>query len=59
MTGVARAGARGEVTHPGPGPTDVPARFIAQRLTENLGRNFLVENHPGAQGNIAHSIASR
>ena len=36
------------------GPTDVPARFIAQRLTENLGRNFLVENVAGALEQYRH-----
>jgi tripartite-type tricarboxylate transporter receptor subunit TctC len=34
------------------GPTDLPARFIGQRLSENLGRNFVVENVAGASGNI-------
>jgi tripartite-type tricarboxylate transporter receptor subunit TctC len=34
------------------GPTDVFARLIAQKLTENLGRQFFVENIGGAGGNI-------
>jgi tripartite-type tricarboxylate transporter receptor subunit TctC len=33
------------------GPTDVTARLIAQKLTQNLGQNFVVENQPGAGGN--------
>ena len=41
------------------GPTDVPARFIAQRLTENLGRNFLVENVAGASSNIGTAQAAK
>jgi tripartite-type tricarboxylate transporter receptor subunit TctC len=41
------------------GPTDIPARFIAQRLTENLGRNFLVENVAGASSNIGTVQAAR
>jgi tripartite-type tricarboxylate transporter receptor subunit TctC len=41
------------------GPTDVPARFIAQRLTDNLGRNFLVENVAGASSNIGTAQAAR
>jgi tripartite-type tricarboxylate transporter receptor subunit TctC len=41
------------------GPTDVPARFIAQRLTEQLGRNFLVENVPGASSNIGTAQAAK
>jgi tripartite-type tricarboxylate transporter receptor subunit TctC len=34
------------------GPTDVCARFIAQELSERLGKQFYVENVPGAGGNI-------
>jgi tripartite-type tricarboxylate transporter receptor subunit TctC len=41
------------------GPTDLPARFIAQRLTEQLGRNFLVENVPGASSNIGTAQAAK
>jgi tripartite-type tricarboxylate transporter receptor subunit TctC len=41
------------------GPTDLPARFIAQRLTDQLGRNFLVENVPGASSNIGTAQAAR
>ena len=41
------------------GPTDIPARFIAQRLSENLGRNFVVENVAGASSNIGTAQAAR
>ena len=30
------------------GPTDLPARFIAQRLTEAFGQQVIVENKGGA-----------
>jgi tripartite-type tricarboxylate transporter receptor subunit TctC len=35
------------------GPTDVLARLIGQWLSERLGRPFVIENRPGAGGNIA------
>ena len=34
------------------GPSDITARLIAQRLSERLGRQFVVENRPGAGSNI-------
>jgi tripartite-type tricarboxylate transporter receptor subunit TctC len=41
------------------GPTDVIARIIAQKLSENLSQQFFVENHVGASGNIAMQLAAR
>jgi tripartite-type tricarboxylate transporter receptor subunit TctC len=35
------------------GPTDVIARIIGQWLSERLGQQFIVENRPGASGNLA------
>src|SRR6266403_5353713 len=35
------------------GPTDITARLIAQWLSERFGRQFVVENRPGAGSNIA------
>jgi tripartite-type tricarboxylate transporter receptor subunit TctC len=41
------------------GPTDVMARLIAQKLSENLKQQFFVENHPGAGGNIRMMAVAR
>jgi tripartite-type tricarboxylate transporter receptor subunit TctC len=35
------------------GPTDILARHMAQYLSAKLGQQFVVENKPGATGNIA------
>jgi tripartite-type tricarboxylate transporter receptor subunit TctC len=34
------------------GGSDFIARFIAQRLTDSIGKQFIVENKPGAGGNL-------
>jgi tripartite-type tricarboxylate transporter receptor subunit TctC len=41
------------------GPTDVFARLIAQKLSEQLGRQFYVENIGGAGGNIGMGRGAR
>src|ERR1043166_571834 len=35
------------------GPTDILTRHMARYLTDRLGQQFVVENKPGATGNIA------
>src|SRR5215469_6090854 len=39
------------------GPVDTVARIMAQALSDHFGQQFVVENRPGAGGNIATSVA--
>src|SRR5207302_6451434 len=39
------------------GGTDFIARLIAQKLTERLGQQVIVENKPGAGGNLGAEFA--
>jgi tripartite-type tricarboxylate transporter receptor subunit TctC len=41
------------------GPTDVMARLIAQHMSEDLGKQFYVDNQGGAGGNIGMGAAAR
>src|SRR5215467_11158997 len=41
------------VGFPAGGTNDVHARLIAEWLSKQFGRSFVVENRPGATGNIA------
>jgi tripartite-type tricarboxylate transporter receptor subunit TctC len=40
------------------GPTDVFARLAAQKLTEQMGQSFIVENRPGATGSIGSAMVA-
>ena len=41
------------------GATDIIARHLANKLNETLGQSFLVENRPGASGNIALDFVAK
>jgi tripartite-type tricarboxylate transporter receptor subunit TctC len=41
------------------GPNDICARLIGQWLSEQLGQQFIVENRPGAGGNLATNGVAR
>ena len=41
------------------GPQDIPARIIADRLSQKLGATFVVENRPGAGGGLGAQQVAR
>lgn len=41
------------------GTTDLLARLVAQRMSEEYGQQFIVENKPGAGGNIAGDFVAK
>jgi tripartite-type tricarboxylate transporter receptor subunit TctC len=41
------------------GPVDVVARVLAPKLSEGLGQQFYVENHPGGSGNIGTALVAK
>jgi tripartite-type tricarboxylate transporter receptor subunit TctC len=47
------------VPFPPGGPADLIARLIGQKLSESLGKQFYIENHSGAGGNLGTGIAAR
>jgi tripartite-type tricarboxylate transporter receptor subunit TctC len=47
------------VSYPPGGGADIMARLIAQKLTTSLGQTFVVENKPGACGQIASQSVAK
>jgi tripartite-type tricarboxylate transporter receptor subunit TctC len=41
------------------GANDTIARIVAQKLTEQLGQQFIVDNKPGAGGNVGTAAAAK
>src|SRR6059058_6711872 len=67
LSGVVASSAQGYPTKPvrvvvgfpAGGPTDAIARIVAQKLTDDLGHQFFVENIGGAGGNTAAGQVAR
>jgi len=47
------------VPYPPGGPTDIVARVVSQKLSEQTGQQFVVENRAGAGGNIGAEAVAR
>jgi tripartite-type tricarboxylate transporter receptor subunit TctC len=47
------------VPFPAGGTTDILARAISQKLSESLGQPFIVDNRPGAAGNIGAELVAK
>ena len=41
------------------GASDLLIRFVAQKLTDSLGQQFIIDNRPGAGGNIGAEVAAK
>ncbi len=47
------------VPYPPGGTVDVVARFVAQRLTEQTGQQFVVDNRAGANGTLGSDLVAK
>jgi tripartite-type tricarboxylate transporter receptor subunit TctC len=47
------------VPYPPGGPTDIVARLVGQKLGEKVGQQVIVDNRPGAGGNVGAAVVAR
>ena len=47
------------VPFPPGGPTDMVARVLAQQVGQQLGQSVIVDNRPGANGNIGNGLVAK
>jgi tripartite-type tricarboxylate transporter receptor subunit TctC len=47
------------IAFPAGGSADIVGRVMAQKMSENIGQQVVVENRPGAGGNIAFEFVAR
>lgn len=47
------------VPYPPGGPTDIVARVVAQKLQEQMGQSFIIDNKPGAGANLGAEAVAR
>ena len=47
------------VPFPPGGPTDLVARVLAQKMSDQMGQQVVIDNKPGANGNIAAELVAK
>jgi tripartite-type tricarboxylate transporter receptor subunit TctC len=47
------------IGYPAGGTVDIVARLIGQKFSESMGRTFIIDNKPGAGGNIGTDYAAK
>lgn len=47
------------VPYPPGGPTDIVARLVGQKLGEKMGQQVIIDNRPGAGGNVGAALVAR